>query len=193
MFEFGVFKTSLETDRRELLELLKERALEFGNVTLTSGKTSTYYFDGKQVTLHPKGAFLLAKIILHKIKDKNIQALGGLTLGADPIAGAVAALAYVGGMDLKTFIVRKEAKGHGTKRRLEGPPLLPGERVVVVEDVITTGGSSLKAVEAVEEAGCKVVAVIPLVDRREGGTEKIQALGIEVDPVFTVEDFGIKV
>lgn len=191
MVIMDMFKSSIEEDRQKLLELLKERALEFGTVTLTSGKTSNYYFDGKQVTLYPQGAFLLGKIIIHKIKEDNIQAVGGLTLGADPIAGAVAALAYPLGLDIKTFIVRKEAKGHGKKRRIEGPSLNPGDRVVIVEDVITTGGSALKAVEAVKDAGCEVVKVIPLVDRLEGGTEKIEGIGIKVDPIFTARDFGI--
>lgn len=180
-----------EQDRQKLLELLKERALEFRTVTLTSGKTSNYYFDGKQITLYPMGAYLLAKLIINKIKDDNVQALGGLTIGADPIVGAVAALAYPAGLDIKTFIVRKEAKGHGKMKRIEGPLLSEGDRVIIVEDVITTGGSAIKAIEAVQECGCNVVKVIPLVDRLEGGTEKIEAMGIKVDPVFTAKDFNL--
>lgn len=193
MTKLSVFESGLDQDSRELLAFLKEKALQFGNFTLTSGKTSSYYFDGKQITLNPKGAFLLGKIIIHKIKDDNIQALGGLTIGADPIVGAVAALAYPMELDIKTFIVRKETKKHGKQRLIEGPVLNPGDRVVIVEDVITTGGSVLKAVEAVKNEGCDVVKVIPLVDRLEGGTEKIEGMGIKVDPVFTARDFGIKV
>ncbi|MCF8010426.1 MAG: orotate phosphoribosyltransferase [Clostridiales bacterium] len=188
-----MFETSLQEDREQLLNLVKERALEFRDVTLTSGKKSNYYFDGKQVTLYSKGACLLSKIILHKIKEDNVQALGGLTIGADPIVGAVAAMAYPLGFDFKTFIVRKEAKEHGKQRNIEGPLVNSGERVVIVEDVITTGGSVLKAVDAVHEAGGNVIKVVPLVDRREGGTENIESLNIEVDPVFTAQDFGIRV
>jgi len=191
--KLSIFEPGLEQDHQELLAFLKERALQFGNFTLTSGKTSSYYFDGKQVTLNPKGAFLLGKIIIHKIKDDDIQAVGGLTIGADPIVGAVAALAYPFDLDIKTFIVRKEAKKHGKQRLIEGPALKPGDRVVIVEDVITTGGSALKAVKAVKNEGCEVVKVVPLVDRLEGGTEKIQGMGIKVDPVFTARDFGIEV
>jgi orotate phosphoribosyltransferase len=193
MTKVNFFKSDPEQDLKELLGFLKERALQFGNFTLTSGKTSSYYFDGKQVTLYPKGACLLAKIIIHKVKNDDIQALGGLTIGADPIVGAVAALAYPMGLDIKTFIVRKEVKKHGSQRLIEGPKLLPGDRVVIVEDVITTGGSSIKAIEAVNNEGGKVVKVVPLVDRMEGGREKIEQMGIEVDPVFTVRDFGIEV
>lgn len=193
MTKLSIFEPGLEQDHQELLAFLKERALQFGNFTLTSGKTSSYYFDGKQVTLNPKGAFLLGKIIIHKIKDDDIQAVGGLTIGADPIVGAVAALAYPFDLDIKTFIVRKEAKKHGKQRLIEGPALKPGDRVVIVEDVITTGGSALKAVKAVKNEGCEVVKVVPLVDRLEGGTEKIQGMGIKVDPVFTARDFGIEV
>lgn len=191
MANLGIFASSVEEDRLELLSFLKEKALQFGDFTLTSGKTSKYYFDGKQVTLSPKGACLLGKIIIHKIMDDKIQALGGLTIGADPIVGAVAALAYPLGLDIKTFIVRKETKKHGKQRLIEGPALNPGDRVVIVEDVITTGGSSIKAVEAVKSAGCEVIKVIPLVDRLEGGTENIEGMGIKVDPVFTAKDFGI--
>jgi len=188
-----IYTSNLEQDRGELLDFLKERALRFGNFTLTSGKTSSYYFDGKQVTLYPKGAYLLGKIIIHKIRQDNIQALGGLTVGADPIVGAVAALAYPLELDIKTFIVRKEAKKHGKQRLIEGPQLNTGDRVIIVEDVVTTGGSSIKAIEAVLEAGGKVVKVVPLVDRLEGGTERIEEMGIHVDPVFTARDFGIEI
>lgn len=177
--------------QEKLRNLLRERAFRYGKFVLTSGKESNYYFDGKQVTLHPEGAYLLAKIVLEKIKDDHIQAVGGPTIGADPIVGALAAVAYLEGIPLKLFIVRKSPKDHGTKRLIEGPALEPGERVAIVEDVITTGSSILKAISAVQEIGCRVVKAIPLVDRLEGGTEKIRSLGIVVDPVFTIRDFGL--
>lgn len=177
--------------RARLRDLLRERAFRFGKFVLTSGKESNYYFDGKQVTLHPEGAYLLARLIIDKIKDDNVQAVGGPTIGADPIVGSLAALAYLEGLNIKLFIVRKATKEHGLKKLIEGPPLTPGERVAIVEDVMTTGSSIMKAIDAVREAGGQVVKVIPLVDRLEGGTEKIQALGIAVDPVFTIRDFGM--
>lgn len=193
MTDLSVLQSGPEQDRPELLAFLKERALQFGNFTLTSGKTSSYYFDGKQVTLYPKGACLLGKVIIEKIRGDSVQALGGLTIGADPIVGAVAALAYPLGLDIKTFIVRKEAKKHGKQKLIEGPALNPGDRVVIVEDVITTGGSALKAIEAVQGEGGQVVKVVPLVDRLEGGAARIEETGIKVDPVFTARDFGISI
>ncbi|KUK81579.1 MAG: Orotate phosphoribosyltransferase, partial [Pelotomaculum thermopropionicum] len=167
-----------------------EHAFELGDFTLTSGKKSKYYFDGKQVTLSPEGAYLLGRILYHKIKDLGIDAVGGITIGADPIAGALAAVSFIEGMHrLKLFIVRKTPKKHGKFKLIEGPALEAGDRVVVVDDVITTGGSIIEAIKAVRDAGCEVVKAIALVDRCEGGTENIKSLGIDVDPVFTINDF----
>lgn len=164
-----------DTDRSRLQALLKENSLMFGEFTLTSGKTSPYYFDSKRTTLLPEGSYLVAKQVLELIRRHEIEAdaIGGMTLGADPIVCPVAALSQVEGVPLRAFIVRKEAKGHGTAGRIEGV-LEPGSRVIVVDDVVTTGGSTLRAIDAVLEAGMEVVAVISLVDREEGGTEKLQ-------------------
>ena len=182
---------NLANEWEELRLLVKERSFKFGDFTLASGKKSTYYFDGKQVTLYAHGAYLLGQQMAAKIAGDNIQAVGGLTLGADPMVGSLAVAAYSAGMpNLKLFIVRKEVKGHGTGKRIEGPALTPEDRVVVVDDVITTGGSIIKAIEAVRsEVGCEIVKAIALVDRLEGGTENIEALGIKVDPIFTIRDF----
>lgn len=164
----------LTTSRERLKELLKEHSLMFGDFTLVSGKKSKYYFDSKKTTLLPEGAYLTAAEILKTLRDNEIRAdaIGGMTLGADPIVCPVAALSQIEGAPLRAFIVRKEAKGHGTGRQIEGN-LEPGSRVVVVDDVVTTAGSTLRAIEAVKEAGHEVVAVICLVDREEGGTEKL--------------------
>ena len=161
-------------DRKRLMELLKEHSLMFGDFTLASGKKSNFYFDSKRTTLLPEGAFLTAMEILAILDDNGIQAdaIGGMTLGADPIVCPVAALSHVEGSPLRAFIVRKETKEHGTSRKIEGS-LEPGSRVVVVDDVVTTAGSTLKAIEAVEQDGHEIVAVICLVDREEGGTEKL--------------------
>ncbi|MGQ9497988.1 MAG: orotate phosphoribosyltransferase [Desulfotomaculales bacterium] len=177
--------------KKALHKLVSERAFETGEFTLSSGRKSNYYFDGKQVTLHPEGAYLLARMIVDKVKKENINALGGPTIGADPIVGAVAAVAHLEGLrDLKLFIVRKEPKKHGKRRWIEGPELAAGDRVAVVEDVITTGASVLRAVDRLKEIGCQVVKVIVLVDRMEGGSEALRERGIPVDAFFTIKDFG---
>jgi orotate phosphoribosyltransferase len=148
----------------------------FGDFTLTSGKKSKYYFDSKKTTLLAEGSYLTAREVLRTIRENGIEvdAVGGMTLGADPIVCAVAALSHAEETPLGAFIVRKEAKGHGTARKVEAN-LAEGARVVVIDDVVTTAGSTLKAIEAAQAAGYEVVAVICLVDREEGGTEKLSA------------------
>ena len=185
----GLKRGDPQGDRELLKGLIRERSFKFGSFILSSGKESPYYFDGKQVTLHPQGAYLAARAILEKVKDIQIQAIGGPTLGADPMVGSLAPVLHLEGMDLKLFIVRGTAKTHGTKRFIEGPQLLTGDRVVIIDDVITSGGSIIRAIETVREAGCKVVRVVTLVDRREGGTEKIEKMGVKVDPIFNIKDF----
>jgi orotate phosphoribosyltransferase len=161
-------------ERERLKELLKKHSLMFGDFTLASGRKSKYYFDSKKTTLHPEGAYLTAREILRLLREKGVRAdaIGGLTLGADPIVCPVAALSFVEGPPLRAFIVRKEAKDHGTGRRIEGD-VAPGSRVVIVDDVVTTAGSTLKAIDAAKESGLEVVAVVCIVDREEGGTEKL--------------------
>lgn len=164
----------LKRDRDRLKDLLLEHSLMFGDFTLASGKKSRFYFDSKKTTLLPEGAYLTAVEVLHLLRSNGVRAdaIGGLTLGADPIVCPVAALSHVEGPPLRAFIVRKEAKEHGTGRRIEGR-LEPGSRVVIVDDVVTTAGSTLKAIEAAEEAGHEVCAVVCVVDREEGGTERL--------------------
>lgn len=166
----------MENEREQLRQLLKTQSLMFGDFTLASGKKSTFYFDSKKTTLLPDGAWLTARAILALVRERRIEAdaIGGLTLGADPIVCPVAALSHVEGPKLRAFIVRKEAKEHGTGRRIEGN-LAPKSRVIIVDDVVTTAGSTLKAIEAAEAEGHTVAAVICLVDREEGGAEKLSA------------------
>jgi orotate phosphoribosyltransferase len=163
--------------KEELKHLLKETgAVKFGEFTLSSGKKSNFYVDCRKVTLHPQGAKLIGKIILDKIKNLKVDAIGGLTLGADPITSAVVTLGNIPG-----FIVRKKAKEHGTQQKIEGI-IKPGWNVVIVEDVATTGASALQAIEAAEAIGAKVVKVISVVDREEGAAEALK--NYDFDPIF---------
>jgi len=162
----------VQADRERLGQLLREKSLMFGDFTLVSGRKSNFYFDSKKTTLISEGAYLVAAQMLQMIRDLSIEtdAIGGMTLGADPIVSAVAALSHLTDAPLDAFIVRKEAKEHGTGRQIEGK-LEESSRVIIVDDVVTTGGSTLKAIEAAEHAGHRVVAVFCLVDREEGGAE----------------------
>ncbi|MEW6364419.1 MAG: orotate phosphoribosyltransferase [Acidobacteriota bacterium] len=166
-------------DWDELKALLLQRSLAFGDFVLTSGKRSNYYFDSKITTLHPRGIYLAARAILGIVREQGLRAdaVGGLTLGADPLVSGCALVSQLEGpYPLQAFIVRKEPKGHGSKRLIEG--LWEKDTVrsaIIVEDVCTTGSSSLKAVEAAEEYPMEVKAVIALVDREEGGSERIRA------------------
>jgi len=181
----------MENFRERLYQLIKERSLKVADkpiFKLSSGKLSPYYLDLKRVTLDPEGGYLIGNLMFKMVKPFGISALGGLTLGADPIAYATALISYQKEEPIKPFVVRKEPKGHGTKRQIEGN-VEPGERVVVVEDVVTTAASSLKAVKACREYGLKVVAVCAIVDRNEGGRENLAKEGLKLYSLFTIEDF----
>ncbi len=162
----------MSAERERLKELLKTLSLKTGDFLLASGRRSKYYFDSKLTTLTAEGAYLTGRCFLDVVKEKNIaaEAIGGMTLGADPIVSVVAALSQREGRPLNAFIVRKEPKGHGTMQWIEGP-VKSGQKVIIVDDVVTTGGSTLKAIERSEEFGLEVVAVMALLDREEGGTE----------------------
>ena len=158
------------TARERLIAELREHALIIGEVVLTSGRTAQYYVDAKRAILRPDGFMALAELVAEQARETRATAVGGLTMGAD--APACAALA--GGADVKAFFVRKETKAHGLQRRVEGPPLDRGERCLVVEDVVTTGGSTIQAIEAVREAGHAVVGVVTVLDRLAGGAQAIR-------------------
>ena len=179
---------SLDTIRRELHGLLAERAFSFGDFVLASGRSSDFYFNGKQVTLEGRGLYLASRLILERCRDLRIDAIGGLTLGADPIASGVVALSGEGN-PLRAFIVRKEPKDHGTGALIEGPPLRAGDRVLVVDDVITTGSSLLKAIDALREQPVEIVEALAVVDREEGGREAIEARGLRVHALFVRSEF----
>jgi orotate phosphoribosyltransferase len=178
-------------DRDALIALIREEALQFGNFTLASGKKASCYLDCRKVTLDSRGAILIAEGILELLADRTPDAVGGMAIGADPITAAVITLSGMRGQPLKGFIVRKEAKQHGQGRSVEGP-VQPGESVVIVEDVVTTGGSSLKAIEQAEQFGLKVTEVIAIIDRLEGGADIFQQRGYPLRTLLTIRDFGIE-
>lgn len=180
----------LKDKRNKLLVLIKENALKFGEITLSSGAKSNYYIDARMVTLDAEGAYLVAKIILGLIEDIKVDAIGGPSIGADPIVSAVSALGFLEGKPVKAFIVRKEPKKHGTQKWIEGP-LKKGDKVVIVDDVVTTGSSILKAIEKTQEHGCKIVKVISIVDRNSKLNDLIKQKGYSYEPIFNLEDLGI--
>jgi orotate phosphoribosyltransferase len=165
----------MDEQLRELRDILRRKSLRIGDFTLSSGKKSSYYLDCRMTTLDARGALLIGRLILQWLRTNNIHvdAIGGLTLGADPIATAVAVVSALEKTPISAFIVRKEVKGHGMQRSIEGYDGKPGARVVVVDDVCTTGDSILKAADRAEEAGYQVAAAFCVVDREEGGTEVI--------------------
>jgi len=175
------------SDREQLKKIVLELSYEKRLVKLASGRESDFYFDGKQTTLHAVGGYLVGKLFYEAIKDvPGVQAVGGITLGADPIATATSIAAHLDGTDMHAFIIRKEPKGHGTGQWLEGRKNLPaGTKVVIVEDVVTTGGSSMKAVNRAKEEGLDVLGIVTLVDREEGGRENIEAEGYWLKAIFT--------
>ncbi len=172
-------------ERERLLEILREKSYEEREVTLTSGRKSTFYIDGKQTTLDPEGAYLVGKVLFEMIRGRA-EAVGGPTLGADPIVTAVALTSFMEGYPIAAFIIRKEPKGHGKGLWIEGDKALAkGTKVAIVEDVVTTGGSLLKAIKVAEEHGLQVVQVLALVDREEGGKERLAEEGYTLEAVFT--------
>jgi orotate phosphoribosyltransferase len=172
--------------RDTLIAELREHALIVGEVTLTSGRTAPYYVDAKRAVLRPAGFTALAELVASYAREWEATAVGGLTMGAD--APACAALA--GGADVKAFFIRKETKAHGLQRRIEGPPLEPGERCLIVEDVVTTGGSTIQAIEAVRGEGYEVCGVITILDRLAGGAAEIARAshGAPYEPLATIDD-----
>src|SRR5512137_964391 len=173
--------------KRRLAKIILEKSFQYRDdppFTLASGKTSNYYFNCKMTTLDPEGMYLIGNILFDMLQDAEVTAAGGLTLGADPIANALSLISYQKNKPIKSFVVRKDVKGHGTKSPIEGN-IVPGERVVIIDDVITTGGSTITAIEIVNEAGFIVDRVIALIDREEGGRENIKKYVDRVDTVLT--------
>ncbi|AUT02352.1 orotate phosphoribosyltransferase [Nostoc sp. CENA543] len=177
----------IATLRQNLLDLFCQLAYQEGDFVLSSGQPSSYYINGKQVTLHPQGALAIGRILL-SLLPSDTQAVAGLTLGADPIVTAVSVVSAYENQPIPALIIRKEAKGHGTKAYIEGPNLVEGAKVVVLEDVVTTGQSAMKAVDRLRAAGYVVNEVISLVDRQQGGAEFYQSVGLRFEAVYTIQD-----
>lgn len=168
-----------------LRDELREHALVIGRVTLSSGREAAYYVDAKRAILRPAGFAALAELVAAEVADRGATAVGGLTMGADPVACA----ALAGGAEVKAFFVRKERKAHGLQRWVEGPPLDEGERCLIVEDVVTTGGSTVAAIERVREEGFEIVGVLSVLDRLDGGAGAIEAAaGVPYRALTTIDD-----
>ena len=175
---------------RRILEVARETgALLHGEFTLTSGRKSNHYFEGKKLTLHPEGAYLVGKEIFDRLSGIDVDAIGGLVMGAFPIITAVALVSHLEGRPIPSFIVRDKPKEHGTQRQIEGH-LKEGSRVAIVDDVITTGGSVIKAIDAVKAVNCKVAKVIVIVDRHEGGSDALKSEGYDFEAMIDLWPSG---
>jgi len=175
--------------KKRLAQLILEKSYREGDFVLTSGRKSDYYFDCKPTALHPEGSFLIGSIFCDMLDSVEVQGVGGMTLGADPLVSSVTVVSWIRKRPLPGFIVRKQSKGHGTNQFLEGlANFAPGQKVAMLEDVVTTGGTLLKACERVRDAGLDIVAVLTVLDRQEGGRENLAAAGYELLPIFTRAD-----
>lgn len=179
--------SDLNNIRQSLLDLFCQLAYQEGDFVLSSGARSTYYINGKQVTLHPQGALAIGRLLFSMLPS-DTQAVAGLTLGADPIVSAVSVVSTLENRPIPALIVRKEAKGHGTKAYVEGPILPEAAKVIVLEDVVTTGQSAMKAVTRLRDAGYTVNQVISLIDRQQGGEEYYKSVNLQFQTVFSITD-----
>lgn len=183
-------ETAVTPTVETLFELLKQHSFQRGDFVLSSGKRSSYYMDGRRTTLSAEGAQLIGQLLFERLAPLKLDGVGGLTMGADPIVTAISIASAQAGQPLNGFLIRKEAKGHGTRRQIEGH-LEPGHRVVLVEDVVTTGGSFIKAIEAVQafSPAVEIVKLIALVDRHEGAEATLAATGIEFEALLGIDAF----
>jgi orotate phosphoribosyltransferase len=178
---------TIEEKKKKLADIIIERSFKYSEdppFTLASGKKSNYYFNCKPITLDPEGMNLIGEIIFDMLRKSDITAAGGLTLGADPIANSLSVISFQKGKPIKSFIVRKDVKEHGTKSAIEGN-VLPGEKVVIIDDVITTGASTIMAIQQAQKTGLIVEKVVALIDREEGGRENILQHVSDTEAVFT--------
>jgi orotate phosphoribosyltransferase len=176
------------SNKARLIEILNERSVRYGSFVLASGKESDFYLDGRQTTLDPEGAWIISEMILDRL-NPEVQAIGGLTMGADPVACSVSAVSWKKGQPMPAFLIRKQPKGHGLKRCVEGRDRLEkGAKVCIVEDTTTTGGSLLEAIEKAENEGLVVVQTLTVVDREEGATARLAAAGFDLEALVGRSD-----
>lgn len=178
----------LKQERQDLLELLAKEAYVQGKVILSSGKESDYYVDARRVTLTAKGAYLCARLILDRVKDDSYDAIGGPTLGADPMLGAIGVVSLQAGRPVNSFIIRKAPKAHGKHQQVEGPPLKSGSRVVLIDDVATTGKAFLESLDVLIPMGIRVVKAVCVLDRGEGAREALAQRGVPLVALFNISE-----
>lgn len=178
-------------EKERLLELVRTKALRVGKITLSSGKVSDYYVDAREVVLDPEGAYLTGRLLLDMI-DPEAVAVAGMTLGADPIVTSISVVGHIEGRDLSALIIRKEPKKHGTQKFVEGPALPEGSKVAVIDDVVTTGSSLLKSIERLRAEGYEPIQVVAILDREEGGSERLKEAGYRLESIFTRADLMVK-
>jgi orotate phosphoribosyltransferase len=174
-----------------LKRFIQDKCLKFGEFQLAHAGVSDFYIDGKQLTFDADGAYLLSEIIYDLIKDRDVNAIGGIVLGSIPIAVGVSIFSLSKGKKISPFAVRKEVKSHGTQSHIEGS-IKPGDKVIIVEDVVSTGGSVIESIKKVQELGCEIVSVIAIVDRQKGGKEAIESTGCRYEPLLTIEDLELE-
>ena len=182
-------ESDTQKEKKQLFDFISKVAFFKEKIILSSGKESDYYIDARRATLASEGAYLCGRIFIDMLKKETFDAVGGPTMGADPIVGAIAALSFEQDLEWKTFIVRKEPKGHGRRLQTEGPPLDEGARVILIDDVATTGKAFLMAIDALERQGIKSPKAYCIVDRGEGAKEALAARGCELVSIFRAEEF----
>lgn len=183
-----MYMNALNKERQELLELLTKEAYVKGKFILSSGKESDYYVDARRVTLKPKGAYLCARLILDLVKDERYDAIGGPTLGADPMIGAIGVLSLQDGRPVNNFIIRKAPKAHGKQQQVEGPALKSGDKVVLIDDVATTGKAFLESLDVLIPMGIKVIKAVCVLDRAEGAREALAQRGVPLVSLFNISE-----
>ncbi len=179
----------MNDDRAQLFQILKEKAFFRGKFILSSGKESSFYLDARLVSLSPAGAYLTGKVMLEMIKDDKVDAIGGPTLGADPMVGAIASLSFQANKPINTFIIRKQPKPHGKQQQVEGPELKEGFTVVIIDDVATTGKAFVESIEVLQKMNIKIAKAICIIDRNEGAREALAKYNVPLAPIFTINEF----
>jgi orotate phosphoribosyltransferase len=181
--------TSIDQDKIELFRLLKTHAFSKGKFILSSGKESDFYLDARLVTLSAAGAYLTARIMLDMVKEDHLDAIGGPTLGADPMVGAIASLSHQAGRPINTFIIRKQPKAHGKQQQVEGPLLKEGGSVAIIDDVATTGKAFVESIEVLQKMNIKIKKAICVIDRGEGASEALAQYQVPLISIFKINEF----